>query len=99
FDPGTVKEGDYTVGLSYMESDIVLSARRSGAGSMRELKGERIGTVDDPSVIAAVKADERVTRYAEGATVYLSARRCVSALDNGWCAAIAMDEIMLEHAW
>ena len=98
FDPGTVREGKYTVGVEYMESDIVLSVRRSGVNSLRELRDQRIGTVDDPSVIAAVKADERITRYASGATVYLSARRCISALDNGWCAAIAMDEIMLEHA-
>ena len=98
FDPGSVKEGSYTVGVTYMSSDIVLAARRSGINSVRDIRGERIGTVDDPAVIAAVKANEHITRYASGATVYLSSRRCVSAMDNGWCAAIAMDEIMLEYA-
>ena len=98
FDPGSVKEGAYTIGITYMSSDIVLAARRSGVRSVRDIRGERIGTVDDPAVIAAVKANEHITRYASGATVYLSSRRCVSAMDNGWCAAIAMDEIMLEYA-
>ena len=98
FDPASVKEGSYTVGVTYMSSDIVLAARRSGVRSVRDIRGERIGTVDDPAVIAAVKANEHITRYASGATVYLSSRRCVSAMDNGWCAAIAMDEIMLEYA-
>ena len=49
-------------------------------------------------MIEAVRSDERITRYASGATVYLSAQRCINALDNGWCAAIAMDEIMLDYA-
>ena len=53
----------------------------------------------DPEPYAVLKSSEKVTRYADGATVYLSPLRCVRALDNGWCAAIAMDEIMLEHAW
>ena len=36
-------------------------------------------------------------KYASGATVYLSPERCISALDNGWCAAVAIDELRLDY--
>lgn len=99
FDPESVDTDDFTVGVGYLQSDIVLASRLGSAvGRVSELDGQRVGTVDDPAIAAAVRANEDVTRYASGATVYLSPRRCVSALDNGWCAAIAMDVIMLQHA-
>ena len=99
FDSRTVNADKFSVGYTYMESEIVLAARRgSGVNSVTDIKDRRIGTMDDPSVTAAVSANERILRYASGATVYLSPRRCVNALDKGWCAAIAMDVIMLEHA-
>ena len=94
FDPACVKEDAYTVGVSYLDSDIVLAVRQeSEVTRAREIRGERIGTVDDPSVTKAVKESETITKYASGAS-----RRCVSAMDNGWCAAVAMDVIMLEYA-
>ena len=98
FDPDTVSAEKYTVGVGYMDSDVVVAARASGgAKRLRDTKGERIGVIDDPVVQKILKENEKVTRYASGATVYLSVRRCLNALDNGWCAAIAMDRIMLEH--
>ena len=99
FDPSSVKEEAYSVGVSYLDSDIVLAVRQeSEITRVKDIRGERIGTVDDPSVTKAVQGSENISKYASGATVYLSSRRCVSAMDNGWCAAVAMDIIMLEYA-
>ena len=98
FDPDTVSAEKYTVGVSYMDSDVVVATRAAGeARRLRDTKDQRIGVIDDPVVQKILKENEKVTRYASGATVYLSVRRCLNALDNGWCAAIAMDRIMLEH--
>ncbi|MBE6914911.1 MAG: transporter substrate-binding domain-containing protein [Ruminococcaceae bacterium] len=99
FDPGSVKADKYHISPSYMESDIVLAVRPdSDVKRMKHLQGCRIGIINDPIVAAAVKNTENLTKYADGATQYLSAERCVSALDNGWCAAVAMDSIMLSFA-
>ncbi len=99
FDPGSVKAEKYTVSRCYLESDIVLAVRPdSEVRRMKDLQGSRIGIINDPAVSAVIKADEKLTKYADGATQYLSAARCVSALDSGWCAAVAMDSIMLSFA-
>ena len=98
FDPDEVSAEKYTVGVCYMESSIVLAARRGSAvESLRDIRGERVGTIDDPLLEATVKGSESVTRYASGATVYLTPERCMEALDKGWCAAVAMDSLMLSH--
>ena len=45
----------------------------------------------------AIQDNSQITRYASGATVYLTPGRCMEALDKSWCAAVAMDRIMLER--
>ena len=98
FDPAAVSDAKYTVGVTYMESDVVLAVRPGSAVKrLRDLREQRVGTVNDPALTALVRRDEKLTHYASGATVYLSAARCVEALDKGWCAAVAMDRIILEH--
>ncbi|MBQ7144329.1 MAG: transporter substrate-binding domain-containing protein [Oscillospiraceae bacterium] len=98
FDPGEVDPDKYTVGTSYLTSELVLAVRRGGAvKSLKDIRGERVGTIDDPMIEAAIRADENVTRVASGATVYLTPERCMEALDKGWCAAVAMDSIMLSR--
>lgn len=98
FDSGLVSESKYSVGVSYMESKIVLSVRsNSEVRRIKDIKGQRIGTVNDPAVVSAVKVNEKITKFASGATVYLSPERCVAALDCGWCAAVAMDSLMLSY--
>ena len=98
FDPGTVNAGKYTLGPVYMESEIILAApRESGVARWKDLQDERIGIVDDPTVTARLKASDQAARYAAGAVIYASPARCFFALENGWCAALAMDRIMLEQ--
>ena len=78
--------------------ELILAVRQSSeVRSLRDIQGQRVGTIDDPLLEASVKSSESVTRYASGATVYLTPERCLEALDKGWCAAIAMDSIMLSH--
>lgn len=96
FDPDLVSSSKYDVGASYMESDLVLAVRSdSEVKKIKDIRGQRIGITDDPAVEKALKSNEKVTKYAEGATVYLSAERCIDALENGWCAAVAMDRLRL----
>lgn len=98
FDASLLSSEKFDIGVSYMESEIVLAVRsESEVRRLKDLQDQRIGTVDDPGVIAAVKADEKIVKYASGATVYLSPERCISALDNGWCAAVAIDELRLDY--
>lgn len=99
FDPRSVKADKYALSPCYLESDIVLAVRpESEVRRMKDLQGRRVGIINDPAVSTVIKADEKLTKYADGATQYLSAARCVSALDSGWCAAVAMDSIMLSFA-
>ncbi len=87
----------YTLGPCYMQSDILIAVPAgSGIRSLRGLKGEKVGTVKDPSLIQALSADSKTANLADSATTYLSARRCISALENGWCAAVVMDRLMLQ---
>ena len=96
FDPGLVSASKYDIGVTYMQTDILLAVRtESEAKNIKALKGQRIGITDDSVVQNALRTNEKVTKYASGATVYLSAARCFDALDSGWCAAVAMDELRL----
>ena len=96
FDAGLVSASKFSVGTPYLKSDIVLAVRsESEIKRVRDLKDCRIGIIGDPAVISAVRSSEKLTKYASGATEYLSLERCINALDNGWCAAIAMDSLML----
>ena len=98
FDPSIVSASKYSVGEPYLKSDIILAVRKdSEIRRVRDLDGCRIGIVHDPSVLTAVRSSEKLTKHAAGATEYLSIGRCITALDNGWCAAVAMDILMLSY--
>ena len=93
----SVKTSKFTVVACYMKSDIVLAVgRESDIRSLRSLKGQKIGAIKDNSILSALSASEKVTKYADSVTAYLSPQRCVNALDKGWCAAVAMDEVILK---
>lgn len=86
----------FTTGLCYMKSDIVVAVPGdSDIRRPKQLKGLKIGAVKDASILAALENDSDAGKYAESVTPYLSPLRCLNALDNGWCAAIAMDQVML----
>ena len=92
----TVDTAKFTTGAAYMSSPIVVAAPGSGEISkLRHLKGLKIGAVKDDSILKALESSDDVNKYADSVTAYLSPQRCRTALDNGWCAAMAMDEIML----
>ena len=96
FDTGLVSAGKITVGTCCLESDILLAVRpESEVRKMRDLNGNRVGTISDPAVQKAIRSSEKLTKNASGATEYLSLTRCLEALDKGWCAAVAADELML----
>ena len=96
FDPSVVSASKYDVGVSYMDSDILLAVpAESEVRRLKDLKGLRIGITEDPVVQDVLKADEKITKYASGATVYLSTPRCFSALESDWCSAVAMDHLRL----
>ena len=98
FDTGLVKAEKFTVGSCFLESDILLAVRaESEIRKMRDLDGSRVGTINDPAVQKAVRSSEKLTKYASGATEYLSLTRCLEALDKGWCVAVAADELMLAY--
>jgi len=98
FDGALVRADKYEIGVSYMESSIVVAVRsESDVRSLRGLKGRHVGTVDDPVVQSALKASERLTKYAVGAYVYSSALRCVNAMDGDYCGAVVMDSLLLSY--
>lgn len=98
FDSGLVSASKYEISPCYMESDILLAVRTdSSIRKLKDLSGQRVGTVSDPSVISALRADEKLTKYASGATEYLSMTRCIEALDKGWCGAVALDSLMIAY--
>jgi len=87
----------YTLGECYMTSEIVLMTKTEyDVHRIKDLEGEKIGAVKDAAVIAALEANEKVVKYVESVTAYLSPTRCMNALDKGWCAAVAMDRIMIK---
>lgn len=93
----SVSADSYTFGECYMKSDIVLMTRTdSDVHRIKDLKGEKIGTVKDAAIISALQANDKVVKYVESVTAYLSPTRCMNALNNRWCAAVAMDRIMIK---
>lgn len=81
----------------YMKSSIVLASLADGdVGHLRDIKGLKIGAVKGTSAVTAAATNDKAAKYAESVTAYLSPLRCINALREGWCAAIAMDENMLE---
>ena len=98
FDGSVVRANRFSVSAPYLKSDIVLAVRtESEIRRVRDLDGCRVGVIHDPAVLSAVRSSEKLTKHASGATEYLSIARCISALDNGWCAAVAMDSLMLSY--
>lgn len=96
FAPQCVDAEFYSIGQTYMTGKIVLAVpENSDTDSIRKMKGERIGTISDPALEAAIAAHDKISKHTDGATVYLTPPRCISALENGWCVAIVMDELML----
>ena len=96
FDGSLVKADKFTVSAPFLKSDIIVAVRaESEVKRLRDLKDCRVGVVGDPAVLSAVRSSEKLTKYASGATEYLSIERCINALDMGWCAAIVMDSLML----
>lgn len=86
----------FTAGSCYLKSAVsVVVPSSSDIRSLRGLKGGRIGAVKDPSIVALTEKDAKVVKYAVPVTAYLTPARCLSAMANGWCSAVAMDDIML----
>lgn len=98
FDSSLVNSEKYSVCGTFLESDILVAVRSdSELSRVKDLSGTRIGTINDPAVLKAVRSSEKVTKYATGATEYLSLQRCISAMDSGWCSAVALDSLMLSY--
>ena len=98
FDHGIVSAEKFSVGQPYLKCDVILAVRTdSETKRLRDLRDTRIGIIHDPAVLKMVRSNEKLTKYAAGATEYLSIERCMKALDNGWCSAIAMDSLMLSY--
>ncbi len=97
FAPECVSSESYTVGAVYMSGTIVLVVpQNSSVSAIRKIADRRVGTINDPALEAILAADDDVARHSSGITVYLTPPRCLSALENGWCVAIAMDELTLQ---
>lgn len=97
FGLGSVNAGRYTLGECYMKSEIVIMTRTDyKVHRIKDLKGEKIGSVKDAAVITALENNDKIVKYVESVTAYLSPQRCMNALNNGWCAAVAMDRIMIK---
>lgn len=96
FSIDNIDSAAYTVGECYMTSEIVVVVPSgSDAHSIKDLKDLKIGTVKDQSIISALEGNDKVVKYVDSVTVYLSPARCINALGHSWCAAVAMDRIML----
>lgn len=93
----SVSAQSYTLGECYMTSEIVLMTKTdSDVHRIKDLNGEKIGSVKDAAVIAALENNDKVVKYVESVTAYLTPTRCMNALNNGWCSAVAMDRIMIK---
>ena len=97
FDPKCVNAENYVLGGVIMESTIVLAVPEdSEVTKIRRIRGERIGTISDPALETAIESHDKISKFSDGATVYLTPPRCISAMEKGWCVAIVMDILMLE---
>ncbi len=97
FSPLCVDPEKYVVGTVLMESEIVIAVPEgSNVKNIRRIRGERIGTISDPALEDAITAHDKISKHSDGATVYVTPPRCISAMENGWCVAIVMDILMLK---
>lgn len=96
FSPLCVDPTAYEVGTVLMKSEVVIAVPESSdVKSIRRIRGERIGTISDPALEEAINAHSKIVKHSDGATVYVTPPRCISAMENGWCVAIVMDILML----
>ncbi len=97
FAPECVDATKFTIGETLMESTIVIAVpENSEVKNIRRIRGERIGTISDPALEAAISSHDKISKHSDGATVYVTPPRCISAMENGWCVAIVMDVLMLK---
>ncbi len=97
FDPECVNAEYYQLGETFMESTIVIAVpENSDVKNIRRIRGDRIGTISDPALESAIASHDKISKHSDGATVYLTPPRCISAMENGWCVAIVMDILMLK---
>lgn len=97
FGLSSVSADAYTLGECYMTSDIVIMTKTDyDVHRIKDLDGEKIGSVKDAAVLSALENNEKIVKYVDSVTAYLSPTRCINALNNGWCAAVAMDRIMIK---
>ena len=97
FDPLNANSEHCSAACVYMESDLVVAVSRdSDCRSMRDLRGKRIGSVRDNATLTALKTDKNVSKYAMSVISYVTPERSVNSLDNGSCAAVAMDALVLD---
>ncbi|MBR2879362.1 MAG: transporter substrate-binding domain-containing protein [Oscillospiraceae bacterium] len=97
FAPECVDATKYEIGQVLMESDIVIAVPEgSNVKNIRRIRGERIGTISDPALEKAISEHDKISKHSDGATVYVTPPRCISAMEKGWCVAIVMDVLMLE---
>ena len=97
FAPECVSAESYTLGQTYMTGTLVLAVPEdSDVTSIRKIDDRRVGTISDPALESALENHDKINKHSSGVTVYLTPPRCISALENGWCVAIAMDELMLQ---
>lgn len=100
FDPLNVNSEHCSVSHVYMESDLVVAVPRdSDCRSMRDLRDLKIGSVRDNATLTALKNDKNVNRYVRRVVSFVTPERCLYALDNGSCAAVSMDILVLDASF
>ncbi len=96
FGTDTLNPDDFTIGEILMVSDMyIVSGANNGVKRMKQLKGERIGTVSDITVQTALKNNEDAIKYVTVASVYPNAEIALQYYDAGRCSALAVDGIEL----
>lgn len=102
FDPVNANAEHCSTARVYMESDLVVAVfSTSDCRSMRDLREKKIGAVRDDAVLNALKNDKKVIRYADSISItsYLTPERCITALNDGSCAAVSMDRLVLDASF
>lgn len=107
FDPVNANTEHCSAARVYMESDLVVAVfSDSDCRSVRDLRDLTIGAVQDKAVLAALKNDKNIgkydkdnERYVVEVTSYVTPARCITALERGSCAAVAMDRLVLDASF
>ena len=97
FDPLNANTEHCSVARVYMESDLIVAVPRdSDCRSMRDLRGLKIASVRDNAALTALKNDKNVSKYVKTVVSFVTPERCMYAMDNGSCAAVSMDRLVLD---